>query len=95
MTIERKTKVKTMTISTPHTPTHSHTGFIQRLASRLFSAEVSRRTQLAVAALDDARDALHGSGRRERDRFTADREEILRDALLAWRTNPLANVSSA
>jgi len=59
--------------------------------ARLFSGEISRRVQLAVAARDDARDAIiSGQTQLERDRFTADREEILRDALLAWRTNPLA-----
>ena len=68
---------------------------VQRLASnflsRLFGSEIQRRVQLAVAALDDARDAIiSGQTQSERDRFTADREEILRDALLAWRTNPLA-----
>src|SRR5262245_23101032 len=59
--------------------------------SRFFGAELNRRVQLAVAALDDARDAIiSGQGQLERDRFSADREEILRDALEAWRTNPLA-----
>ena len=61
------------------------------LFSRLFGPEITRRVQLAVAALDDARDAIiSGQTQLERDRFTADREEILRDAMLAWRTNPLA-----
>src|SRR5260221_6228562 len=59
--------------------------------SRLFGGEMAKRVQLAVAALDAARDAIiSGQSQLERDRFTADREEILRDALLAWRTNPLA-----
>lgn len=61
------------------------------LVSRMFGQEISRRVQLAVAALDDARDAIiSGQSQLERDRYTADREEILRDALLAWRSNPLA-----
>src|SRR4051812_14576664 len=64
---------------------------LSRVTTRLFSAEVSRRTQLAIAALDDARDAvITGQRARERDRFTFDREDVLRDALEAWRTNPLA-----
>ena len=32
--------------------------FTQRLTARLFGQEISRRTQLAIAALDDARDAV-------------------------------------
>jgi len=59
--------------------------------NRFVGKEIAARVQLAVAALDDARDAIiSGQSQLERDRFTADREEILRDALLAWRTNPLA-----
>jgi hypothetical protein len=65
--------------------------FLSRLTGRLFGDVIAARVQLAVAALDDARDAIiSGQSQLERDRFTADREEILRDALLAWRTNPLA-----
>ena len=65
--------------------------FTQRLTARLFGQEISRRTQMAIAALDDARDAvITGQRARERDRFTFDREDVLRDALEAWRTNPLA-----
>ncbi|MEP7358603.1 MAG: hypothetical protein ABI847_15245, partial [Anaerolineales bacterium] len=64
---------------------------LHRFTTRLFSAEVSRRAALAIAALDDARDAVvTGQRARERDRFAFDREEVLRDALEAWRTNPLA-----
>src|SRR5579859_3721911 len=63
----------------------------RRLPTFLFGREITRRVQLAVQALDDTRDAIiSGQSQLERDRFTADREEILRDALLAWRTNPLA-----
>jgi len=65
--------------------------FWQRLGERLFGAEIQRRVSLAVKALDDVRDLMVSSSRnRERDRFTFDREEIQRDALLAWRDNPLA-----
>jgi len=61
------------------------------LFNRILGPTITRRVQLAVAALDDTRDAIiSGQSQLERDRFTADREEILRDALLAWRTNPLA-----
>src|SRR5690349_6785224 len=62
-----------------------------RLTEHFIGVEVTRRVKLAVAALDDVRDAIiSGQSQLERDRFTADREETLRDALLAWRTNPLA-----
>src|SRR5258708_5849851 len=65
--------------------------FVSRLTGRLFGEQIAARVQLAVAALEDAGDAIFsGKSQLERDRFTADREEILRDALLAWRTNPLA-----
>jgi hypothetical protein len=71
--------------------TRTRPTFLSRLTGRLFGSEITRRAQLAVAALDDSRDAIiSGQSQLERDRFTADREEILRDALLAWRTNPLA-----
>jgi len=54
--------------------------------------EIERRVSLAVRALDDPRDtSLSGGNTRQKDRYPYDREEILRDALLAWRTNPLAN----
>ncbi len=66
-------------------------GFADAIVGRLFGSEISRRAQLAVQALDDVRDAIiSGQSQLERDRFTADREDIQRDALLAWRTNPLA-----
>ncbi len=75
----------------PPTPLRGLRALSGSLFSRLFGAEVARRVQLAVQALDDTRDAIiSGQSQLERDRFTADREEILRDALLAWRTNPLA-----
>jgi hypothetical protein len=58
---------------------------------RLVAPEVARRVQLAVRALDDARDALvSGQRRLERDRYVYDREDVLRQALEAWRVNPLA-----
>ena len=58
---------------------------------RFFSKEINQRVDLAVRAMDDARDALMGGQRTlERDRFVYDREDVFREALLAWRTNPLA-----
>jgi len=62
-----------------------------RLVDRFFGREINRRVDLAVRALDDGRDVLVGSQRPlERDRFVYDREDVFREALLAWRTNPLA-----
>ncbi len=61
--------------------------FIGSLARPL----IERRVALAVRALDDAHDALlHGPQALDRDRRAPDRDEALRDALEAWRVNPLA-----
>ena len=57
------------------------------------TAQVKARAALAVAALDDLTDRqLRGRHDTEgwRDRYDYDREQVLRDALRAWRTNPLA-----
>src|SRR5262245_20414630 len=62
-----------------------------RVFNRFAGAEITRRVQLAVAALDDARDAIiSGQSQLERDRFTAGRDDVPRDARHAWRTNSLA-----
>jgi len=47
-------------------------------------------TRLAVRALDDPRDTAVSQGAYPRDRYSYDRLEVLRDALDAWRVNPLA-----
>lgn len=64
----------------------------QRFVSWVGGSEITRRVNLAVAALDDFRDRQISGSRieGERDRFAYDREEVLRDALDAWRLNPLA-----
>ena len=66
----------------------------QRFTGWLASSEIARRVNLAVAALDDFRDRQIGAGGRaiegDRDRYAYDRVEVLRDALDAWRLNPLA-----
>jgi hypothetical protein len=69
--------------------------FYSRITQRLFGAEIRRQASLAVRALDDATDRLAGAYGRApdtypRDRRGYDRDEVLRDALEAWRTNPLA-----
>lgn len=63
----------------------------QRFTGWVFGSEIARRVNLAVAALDDFRDRQIGPGKQgDRDRYVYDRVEILRDALEAWRLNPLA-----
>ena len=57
---------------------------------RLLGGEVRRRTRLAVRALDDLRDRSLRADTYPRDRHDYDRDEVLRDALEAWRVNPLA-----
>lgn len=62
-----------------------------KVFNQLFGKEISRRVNLAVAAFDDVRDRVVSAGRTlDRDRFDFDREEVLRQALEAWRVNPLA-----
>jgi len=82
----------------PSTPTSLRSAVVGRLSSvalrplaRLFAGEIERRVALAVRALDDAHDSLlHGPQALDRDRRAPDRDEVLRDALEAWRVNPLA-----
>ncbi len=65
--------------------------FFTRFVGRFFGAEIARRVDLAVRALDDVRDVVvYGQRPLERDRFVYDREDVFREALTAWRTNPLA-----
>jgi hypothetical protein len=67
-----------------------------RLAGRLFAGEIRRQVSLAASALDDTRDrqlrplfaSLPMSN--TRDRTDGEREEILRQCMDAWRTNPIA-----
>ncbi len=63
---------------------------------RLFSRAIDRQVSLAVTALDDARDrslrpvlAVFPLSN-TRDRSDGEREDLLRQSLDAWRTNPLA-----
>jgi len=63
---------------------------LSSLTSRLFGAEITRRVNLAVRALDDPNDRLFTRDTYPRDRHDYDRDEVLRDALDAWRSNPLA-----
>src|SRR5512133_1909454 len=67
-----------------------------RFTEHLFRRDINRQVSLAVAAYDDARDrslrpiftALPLSN--PRDRSDGEREDLLRQSLDAWRTNPLA-----
>ena len=61
-----------------------------RVVNRFFGAELTRRINLAVRALDDARDRQYGKTETDRDRRAYQREELLEQALEAWRENPLA-----
>ncbi|GAI47786.1 unnamed protein product, partial [marine sediment metagenome] len=63
---------------------------LKRLFGRFIDLEVTRQVDLAVRALDDSRDLLYSSSTYPRDRRGYDRDEILADALEAWRVNPLA-----
>jgi hypothetical protein len=61
------------------------------MAERLFGARIQQRARQAVRALDDSRDTAVSGGRAlERDRWDGEREEVLQQALNAWRVNPLA-----
>jgi len=60
------------------------------VAERLFRGEIQQQVRLAVRALDDVRDRSLYAQMQERDRYDADRHEMLRLALEAWRVNPLA-----
>ncbi len=67
--------------------------FTDRVFGSAITAEVVRRVELAVRALDDVTDRqMRGRDNTEgsRDRYTYDREFYLREALSAWRVNPLA-----
>ena len=61
-----------------------------RLSDYFFGTEIARRVSLAVRAIDDFRDRPAGVGDSPRDRYTYDRLTVLKDALAAWRLNPLA-----
>ena len=63
---------------------------LKRLLGRWIEPEVKRQTDLAVRALDDSRDYLYTRSSYPRDRHGYDRDEVLADALEAWRVNPLA-----
>jgi len=70
------------------------------LIERLFSKSINRRVNAAVSAatlsavraLDDGRDrsVLRAGAETSRDRPGYDRDQVLADALQAWRANPLA-----
>jgi hypothetical protein len=61
-----------------------------KIADRLFGPEIERRVSLAVRALDDSTDRLLYKSSYPRDRHGYDRDDILQEALTAWRINPLA-----
>jgi len=67
--------------------------FWNRIVAKALSGEVEKRVRAALAAVPEVDDTLFAGARsmvNERDRWEADREEVLRQALEAWRINPLA-----
>jgi hypothetical protein len=72
----------------------NNNSLLSRLTDRLFSgrinAEIQRRIDLAVRAIDDSHDRSLSANTYPRDRYDYDRETVLADALEAWRVNPLA-----
>jgi len=64
--------------------------FLNGIIERLFSRAIAKRVDLAVRALDDKRDWSYRATTHPRDRYAYDRDEVLADALEAWRVNPLA-----
>src|SRR3972149_6733388 len=66
---------------------------LKRFFAGIIETEVTKRVNLAVRALDDTRDrsySARGANTYPRDRRGYDRDEVLADALEAWRVNPLA-----
>lgn len=66
---------------------------IDRFIERLFNPAIQRQVKAQLSALEN--DASFSIGARsladsERDRYSADREELLSQSLDAWRLNPLA-----
>jgi hypothetical protein len=63
----------------------------QQMANLFFKDEVKRQVRAMLAAEDDSFTlGAHALGASERDRYTYDREQVLEQALDAWRVNPLA-----
>ncbi|HEY3345592.1 MAG TPA: hypothetical protein VGJ97_11730 [Anaerolineaceae bacterium] len=62
--------------------------WITRTLRGLFQDEIDQRVKFILTGADGFYD--RGGGPDNRDRFDYDREEILRQALEAWRVNPLA-----
>jgi hypothetical protein len=63
---------------------------LKRFFSRFIQQEVNHQVDLAVRALDSSRDRLWSKSTYPRDRHGYDRDEVLADALEAWRVNPIA-----
>lgn len=61
---------------------------LTRIGVRLAKTEIERRVGLALNSTDGFYE--RASGLERRDRLDYDREEVLRQALEAWRVNPLA-----
>lgn len=66
----------------------------ERMTKTFFKAHIeslaSQRVNLAAAAIDDARDRPWGANPTHQDRHAWKRADVLREAFVAWRENPLA-----
>ena len=60
------------------------------ITERVFGDDITKRVDFAIRCLDDSRDHMLGRSTFPRDRHGYDRDEVLADALEAWRVNPLA-----
>ena len=62
------------------------------ILDRLFEKQIGQAARQMLAVIEDENNFLIGarSAGTDRDRFTYDRGEILRQSLVAWRLNPLA-----
>ncbi len=66
-------------------------GIGEKVIEAVLGKTIRRRVEMTLEALDDANDRMVSGGRAlERDRWNGDREDVLRQALEAWRVNPLA-----
>jgi hypothetical protein len=66
---------------------------IRSFFSKVFQAEINQEARARFAAAESDNNFLVGArhyGDADRDRLVADREDILAQALEAWRLNPLA-----
>jgi hypothetical protein len=64
--------------------------FLSDVIGRVFSREITRQVRSALSEHDDSFFVGARAQINERDRYEGDRDEVLKQALEAWRVNPLA-----